>query len=167
MNSQEIQRDKAQALLNDARTSIAQGDLINAVVKLTQCLMADDSLADAHLTRASLLLTMGDADGAADDAMWLTEHTESNDTLKELKSRIAAAYKERGRTKYSMGDTVGAEQEVRKALQMDPGCMEAVSGQYTAEGVEQKVRQTFGMASAHNTGAMSNNNCHDCRKSQK
>lgn len=167
MNSQESQRETAQALLNDAKKSIAQGDMINAVVKLTQCLMADSSFADAYFTRSNLLLTMGDADGAAGDARWLTEHTESNDTLKELKSRIAAAYKERGRIKFAAGDTIGAESDARKALRMDSDCMETVNGQYTAEGVEQKVTRTFGMANAHNMGAVSNNGCHDCKKSQK
>lgn len=161
---QNTQRESAQALLDDAKANIAKGDPIGAVVKLTQCLMADDGFADAYLTRGELLLAMGDTDGAAADALWLTEHIEPTDMLIALKTRIAAVYKERGRMKYSVGDTVGAEQEVRRALQMDPGCMEAVSGEYTAEGVEQKVKPVFGMANARNMAAMAGKDCRDCKK---
>lgn len=162
---QSNQKEMAQTLLDEAKASIAKGDPIGAVVKLTQCLMADDGYADAYLTRSELLLAMGDADGAATDALWLTEHAESTDALMTLKTRIAAVYKERGRMKYSMGDTVGAEQEVRKALQMDQSCTEAVSGEYTAEGVEQKVRPVFGMANARNMAATGGKDCLECKKS--
>lgn len=162
---QSNQREMAQTLLDEAKASIAKGDPIGAVVKLTQCLMADDGYADAYLTRSELLLAMGDVDGAATDALWLTEHAESTDALTALKTRIAAVYKERGRMKYSMGDTVGAEQEVRKALQMDQSCMEAVSGEYTAEGVEQKVKPVLGMANAHNMAAIGGKDCRECKKS--
>lgn len=162
--TQKSQRDKAWALFDDAKASMAKGDAIGAVVRLTQCLMADDGFSDAYLTRSELLLAMGDIDGAAADALWLTEHIEPTDVLMALKTRIAVVYKERGRMKYAAGDTVGAEQEVRKALQMDSNCMEIVSGQYTAEGVEQKIKRTFGMASAHNMAPVSNKGCHDCGK---
>lgn len=161
---QNSKMDTAQELLDEAKVSIAKGDPINAVAKLTMCLMADAAFADAYLTRCELLLTMGDADGAAEDAVWLTEHIGSTDILTALKTRIAAVYKERGRVKYAMGDTVGAERDMRRALQMDSGCMETVSGEYTAEGVEQKVTPVFGMAGARNAIQMGGKDCGECKK---
>ena len=53
------------------------------------------------------------------------------------------AYRERGKLKFELGDKQGAEEEMQKLLEMNPDEMANVSGDYTAEGVEQAVKRAY------------------------
>ena len=55
----------------------------------------------------------------------------------------ADAYKERGAVKYEKGDMKGAQEDAQRAMELQPEGMENVSGDYSAEGIEQKTRQAY------------------------
>lgn len=150
-----------------AQACLGKGDVVNGIAMLTKSIVSDEANADAYLLRARTLLGMGDAGSADEDVCWLLEHCDENEDVLMLKARIEAvrgnageaiayytkvtelnpfsaeAYKERGRVKYGEGDTVGAEEDMRQALEIDPDDMSDVSGEYSAEGIEQKVRQAY------------------------
>lgn len=162
-----LDANNARAYFLDAQAFLGEKNMINAIAMLTKSIMCDEDYADAYLLRARTLLDMGDVSGAGDDVKWLLEHCDEHEDVLLMKARIEAArgntdvameyfnktidvnpfsadaYKERGRLKYSMGDTVGAEQDVRKAIEIAPDDMSDVSGSFSAEGIEQKVRQAY------------------------
>lgn len=157
----------AATLYLQAQATAGQGNAIQAIALLTQAIATDSQLASAYLMRARLLLGMGDVKGAAEDAGHLaSNYAESEETLM-LQARVASAqgdtakalehygrvielnpfsieaYKERGKVKYEQGDTKGAEEDMQKVLELDPNALANVNGEYSAEGVEHKVKQAY------------------------
>ena len=53
------------------------------------------------------------------------------------------AFRERGRLRLDLGDKAGAEQDMQTVLELDPQQMADVSGEYSAEGIEQRVKQAY------------------------
>jgi len=160
-------KSNATAYYLSAMAYIGKKDVINGIAMLTKSIVLDENNADAYLLRAKTLLGMGDAAEADSDAQWLLAHCGDSEDVLLLKARIEAvrgsakeainyytrvidvnpfsadAYKERGRVKYGEGDSIGAEEDMRRALEIAPDDMSDVSGKYSAEGIEQKVRQAY------------------------
>ena len=150
-----------------AQAVMGQGNLIGGIAFLTQAIAQSDELADARLLRAKTLLQMGDVKGASEDVDWLMTHTEDEEDVLLMAARVAHAkgqndeainiynkvtelnpfqfdaYRERGKIKLELGDKHGAEEEMQKLLEMNPDEMANVSGDYTAEGVEQAVKRAY------------------------
>ncbi|MGN0222026.1 MAG: tetratricopeptide repeat protein [Prevotella sp.] len=157
----------AATLYLQAQATAGQGNAIQAIALLTQAITTDSRLATAYLMRARLLLSMGDVKGAAEDADHLTQtYGESEETLMlqaqvahvqgnaakalelygkvtELNPFSVEAYKERGKVKYEQGDTKGAQEDMQKVLELNPNALANVNGEYSAEGVEHKVKQAY------------------------
>ena len=53
------------------------------------------------------------------------------------------AYRERGQIRYEKGDKKGAEEDMQKLLEMNPNELADVSGDYSAEGVEQAMKRVY------------------------
>ena len=53
------------------------------------------------------------------------------------------AFKERGALRYEKGDMAGAKEDAQHAMELEPKDMEAVNGEYSAEGIEQRTRQAY------------------------
>lgn len=150
-----------------AQAVMGQGDMISGIAYLTKAITLSEELADARLLRAKTLLKMGDVNGAAEDVDWLMVHTEDEEDVLLMAARVAHAkgqndeailiynkvtelnpfqldaYRERGQIKFELGDKQGAEEEMQKLLEMNPNEMSDVSGNYTAEGVEQAVKRAY------------------------
>lgn len=157
----------ATTLYLKAQAVAGQGNTIPAIALLTQAITTDNTLASAYLMRARLLLSMGDTQGAAEDANHLTaNYGESEETLMlqaqvahaqgdtakalqqydkviELNPFSAEAYKERGQVKYEQGNTQSAQEDMQKVLELNPNALANVNGEYSAEGVEHKVKQAY------------------------
>ena len=150
-----------------ARAALGQGDPVSAIARLTKALGIDEQMGDARLLRAQTLLTMGDIPGAREDTDWLLEHTEDHEDVLMLHARVTAAegnaeqaiaiysqaidanpfnveaYRERGRVRYNQGDHAGALEDMEKVLELSPEEAAGVNGEFTAEGIEQKVKQAY------------------------
>ena len=166
---QALALDGKNALVNYqmAQAVMGQGNLIGGIAFLTQAIAQSDELADARLLRAKTLLQMGNVKGASEDVDWLMTHTEDEEDVLLMVARVAHAkgqndeainiynkvtelnpfqfdaYRERGKIKLELGDKHGAEEEMQKLLEMNPDEMANVSGDYTAEGVEQAVKRAY------------------------
>lgn len=162
-----IDKDNAQAHYFMARACIGQGNLINAVAQLTAAIALHEDYGDAYLLRGQTLLKMGDVKGAGDDADFLHEHAGDDEDVLMLKARVEAAkgnkdealliynkvidlnpfvveaYRERGQIKFENGDTAGAKADADKVLELDPQQLADVSGEFSANGIEQKTRQAY------------------------
>ena len=112
-------------------------------------------------------MKMGDLNGATEDVTWLTEHTEESEDVLMLHARLEAAkgnadaaisiygqvidvnpfhvdaFRERGKLRLEQGDKQGAEEDMKMVLELNPEEMADVSGEYSAEGIEQKTRQAY------------------------
>ena len=152
-----------------AKASQGSGNLVGAVAQLTQCLVIDETMGDARLLRAQLLLAMGDVAGSEADVRWLCEHAQPHEDVLLLAARIAAvqgkadeaidlytrvidlnpfhadAYRERGKQRLDKGDKQGAQDDMAKVLELCPDEMTALTGDYTAEGIEQQVKRAYSM----------------------
>ena len=53
------------------------------------------------------------------------------------------AFRERGSLRLAQGDKAGAEADMQKVLELDPNLLADVSGDYSAEGIEQRVSQAY------------------------
>ena len=53
------------------------------------------------------------------------------------------AFKERGQVKYEKGAMNGAKEDMQKVLEIDPDKVAAITGEYSAEGIEHKVKQAY------------------------
>ena len=53
------------------------------------------------------------------------------------------AYRERGRLRMEKGDKTGAAEDMEKVMELNPQELADVSGEYSAEGIEQKTRQAY------------------------
>ena len=163
----EADKDNPMVLFNYARACNGQGNAISAIALLTKVITLKDDFGAARLLRGELLMNMGDVKGASEDAEWLEKNVEDNEDVLLLVARIAersgdhdkaiadygrvldanpfsvVAFKERGAIRMAQGDTKGAEEDMRSVLELDPKIAEGVSGDYTAEGVEHKVRTAY------------------------
>ena len=150
-----------------ARAALGTGDLVGAIARLTKCLVIAPEHGDAHLLRAQTLMKMGDLQGAEDDVKWLMERTDGQEDVLLLAARLAKAkglnvealarygevieanpfhidaYSERGQLRYEQGDRKGAEEDLKKVLELNPQQMADVSGSYSAEGVEQQMKRAY------------------------
>lgn len=162
-----VDADNALVHLFYAKAELGQQHLVQAIARLTKTIALEEKLFEPHLLRAQTLLGMGDLDGATADADWLKEHTEANEDTLLLFARIEAtkghadeavaaygrvidvnpfcvdAFRERGRLRLEQGDKQGAEEDMKMVLELNPQEMADVSGDYSAEGIEQKTRQAY------------------------
>ena len=150
-----------------AKACIGQEDMINAIAMLTKAIALKPDFADAYLLRGQTLLGMGDRKGAREDMEHLlADYPEQEDVLM-LKACIERAegkadeaivtytkvtdvnpfaieaFKERGQVKYDKGDMAGAKEDLQKVLEIDPDRAADISGEYSAEGIEHKVRKAY------------------------
>lgn len=157
----------AQASYLCARAKKGLGDVVSALAMLTQAISLNDKYGDAYLCRAEMLLDLGDLNGADGDAAWLLEHASTNEDVLLLKARIekargsndealgyydkvveenpfcVTAFRERGALRLTMGDTIGATEDGERVLELEPDEASGVSGDYSAEGIEQKTRAAY------------------------
>ena len=150
-----------------AQAVLGQNDLINGIARLTKAISLNEQLADARLLRAKTLLKMGDVKGAEEDTNWLLEHTNDEEDVLLMAARVAHAkgqddeaidiynkvidlnpfqmdaYRERGQIKFERGDKRGAQEDMQKLLELNPNELADVSGDYSAEGVEQAMKRVY------------------------
>lgn len=150
-----------------AQACIGQDDMINAIAMLTKAILLKPDYAEAYLLRGQTLLKMGDVNGADEDAVHLLEEHADNEDVLMLKARVEKArghaddsisyygkvidvnpfcieaFKERGAVKYEKGDMTGAQEDMQKVLELNPEQVSDINGEYSAEGVEHKVRQAY------------------------
>ncbi len=163
----EADPESAQAYYSYAQAAIGQEDMINGIARLTKAISLDEVMADARLLRAKTLLKMGDVQGAVEDSEWLSEHVGEQEDVLMLAARVAhakgdddvallkynkvidqnpfltEAYAERGQISYDRGDYKQAEADMAKVLELNPQQLADISGDYSAEGVEHKVKQAY------------------------
>lgn len=163
----ELDKDNVDVLYLYAQASIGCSDMINAIAMLTKAITLKEDFGDAYLLRGKTLLKMGDADSADGDAAHLLslfpdsedvllfkariEHAKGNgdaaigyyNKVIEVNPFCTDAFKERGQIYYERGESKLAEEDMQKVLELDPGQLADVSGEYSAEGVEQKVKQAY------------------------
>ena len=65
------------------------------------------------------------------------------DRMTELNPFSIEAFRERGQLKFNRGDKAGAEADMQTVLELDPNSLADVNGEYSAEGIEQRVRQAY------------------------
>lgn len=162
-----VDAENAMANYMLAQAALGQGDLINGIARLTKAIVLNEELGDARLLRAKTLLKMGDVNGAEEDVNWLMEHTLEEEDVLLMAARVAHvkgenddaisiynkvieqnpfqldAYRERGQIRYEQGDKKGAEEDMQKLLEMSPNELADVSGDYSAEGVEQAMKRVY------------------------
>jgi tetratricopeptide (TPR) repeat protein len=150
-----------------AQAVLGKDDMINGIARLTKAIALNEQLGDARLLRARILLKMGDTNGAQEDVDWLLTHADDNEDVLLMAARVAHAkgeddealniynkvtdlnpfqldaYRERGKIRFDRGDKQGAEEDMQKLLELNPNEMADVSGDYSAEGVEQAVKQAY------------------------
>lgn len=150
-----------------AEASRGQGDDVNAVAMATKAIALDPNYGEAYLLRSEILLSMGDLAGANEDAEWLIEHTDGQEEVLLLKARIERkrpdlpaaidyytnvleanpfnleAYKERGAVRLEQGDKEGAAKDMEKVLELSPKETADITGEYSAEGIEEKTRRAY------------------------
>ena len=168
-SQQAIQLDEtnAQARYLNAEACLGQGNIVGAVAILTKAISLKADYADAYLLRAQTLLKMGEAEVADADAAWLIHNVGAHEDVLLLKARIETAkgnaeqaikvydlvtevnpfaidaFRERGKLKFDAGDKEGAEADMQKVLELDPNALADVNGDYSAEGIEQRVKQAY------------------------
>lgn len=162
-----VDPDNALVHLFNAKAELGKGQLVQGIAMLTRAIALDEQLADARLLRGQTLLGMGDLTGCQEDADWLQAHTADNEDVLLLSARLLAAqqqtdaaieaygrvievnpfcvdaFRERGRLRLDAGDKTGAEEDMRQVLELNPQETADVSGDYSAEGIEHKVKQAY------------------------
>ena len=162
-----LDSDNAQPYFLSAQAQLGLQNVVGAIALLTKAIALRADYADAYLLRAQTLLKMGDVASADIDAHWLLQHVGGHEDVLLLKARIEAtkgnvgdaikvydiavevnpfsidAFRERGLLKLNMGDKVGAEQDMKMVLELDPQQLADVNGEYSAEGIEQRVRRAY------------------------
>lgn len=160
-------KDNALAHYLYAQAYIGQKNSVVAVAMLTKAISLNADYADAYLLRGRTLLAMGDLNGADADASHLLGVMPDNEDVQLLKARIehrrgnaaeaiaiynkvvelnpfsADAFRERGAIRYEQGDMTGAKEDMQTALELEPDKAADINGEYSAEGVEHKVRQAY------------------------
>ena len=162
-----VEADNAMAHLFYAKAELGQGHLVEGIARLTKTIALDERIVEPHLLRGQTLLKMGDLKGALEDAQWMLEYTQDNEDALLLTARVLAqdgrkdeaigfygqvidmnpfnvdAFRERGKLRLDNGDKQGAEEDMKMVLELNPEEMADVSGEYSAEGIEQKTRQAY------------------------
>lgn len=162
-----LDSDNAQPYFLSAQAQLGLQNVVGAIALLTKAIALRADYADAYLLRAQTLLKMGDVASADIDAHWLLQHVGGHEDVLLLKARIEAtkgnvgdaikvygivvevnpfsidAFRERGLLKLNMGDKAGAEQDMKMVLELDPQQLADVNGEYSAEGMEQRVRRAY------------------------
>lgn len=150
-----------------AQSCAGRGDIIGAIARLTKAVVLDPDFADARLLRAQVLTKMGEVKGAKEDVDWLMARHADHEDVVLAAARLAQAegqtdealqlytrlidmnpfhleaYHERGRLRYEAGDKQGAEEDMQKLLELNPNELADVSGDYSAEGVEQHMKRVY------------------------
>lgn len=150
-----------------AQACAGRGDIIGAIARLTKAVVLDPDFADARLLRAQVLTKMGEVKGAKEDVDWLMARHADHEDVVLAAARLAQAkgqadealqlytrlidmnpfhleaYHERGRLRYEAGDKQGAEEDMQKLLELNPNELADVSGDYSAEGVEQHMKRVY------------------------
>lgn len=163
----ELNAADAFACYLNAQAQQGLGNMVGAIAMLTKAIALDENYGDAYLLRGQMLLTMGDIEGADGDAAWLLEHAGEHEDVLLLKARVETAkgneeeairvydrmtevnpfsieaFRERGQLKFNRGDKAGAEADMQTVLELDPNSLADVNGEYSAEGIEQRVRQAY------------------------
>lgn len=164
---EQIDGENAEVNYLYGRAYLGRQDVINGIARLTKAITLDEGFVDARLLRGRILLKMGELKGAREDVEQLLAHTEGLEDVLLLNAQllhaegqdeqaIAAydqvievnpfhidAYRERGKIKFDRGDKQGAEEDLQKVLELNPQEMADVSGDYSAEGIEQRVKQAY------------------------
>jgi len=159
--------DDAQLYYLYAQAYEGQQNQVAAIAMITKAIQLKPDYAEAYLLRGQMLLDMGDIDSADTDALWLLDKVGNHEEVLMLKARIESrrgnteqaistydlvtevnpfaidAYRERGQLKYNSDDKAGAEADMQKVLELDPQALADVSGDYSAEGIEQRVKQAY------------------------
>lgn len=162
-----LEPENAEPYFLQAQAMKGQQNPVGAIAMLTKAISLKEDYAEAYLLRGQTLLAMGDAASAETDADWLLEHVGDHEDVLLLKARVEAAkgqaqeairvydkvvevnpfqidaFRERGRLRLDLGDKAGAEQDMQTVLELDPQQMADVSGEYSAEGIEQRVKQAY------------------------
>lgn len=162
-----LEPENAEPYFLHAEALKGQQNPVGAIAMLTKAISLKEDYAEAYLLRGQTLLVMGDAANAETDADWLLEHVGDHEDVLLLKARVEAAkgqaqeairvydkvievnpfqidaFRERGRLRLDLGDKAGAEQDMQTVLELDPQQMADVSGEYSAEGIEQRVKQAY------------------------
>ena len=162
-----LEPENAEPYFLHAEAMKGQQNPVGAIAMLTKAISLKEDYAEAYLLRGQTLLVMGDAASAETDADWLLEHVGDHEDVLLLKARVEAAkgqaqeairvydkvievnpfqidaFRERGRLRLDLGDKAGAEQDMQTVLELDPQQMADVSGEYSAEGIEQRVKQAY------------------------
>jgi len=162
-----LEPENAEPYFLHAQAMKGQQNPVGAIAMLTKAISLKEDYAEAYLLRGQTLLAMGDAASAETDADWLLEHVGDHEDVLLLKARVEAAkgqaqeairvydkvievnpfqidaFRERGRLRLDLGDKAGAEQDMQTVLELDPQQMADVSGEYSAEGIEQRVKQAY------------------------
>ena len=150
-----------------AQACAGRGDIIGAIARLTKAVVLDPDFADARLLRAQVLTKKGDEKGAKEDVDWLMARHADHEDVVLAAARLAQAkgqadealqlytrlidmnpfhleaYHERGRLRYEAGDKQGADEDMQKLLELNPNELADVSGDYSAEGVEQHMKRVY------------------------
>lgn len=162
-----LEPENAEPYFLHAEALKGQQNPVGAIAMLTKAISLKEDYAEAYLLRGQTLLVMGDAASAETDVDWLLEHVGDHEDVLLLKARVEAAkgqaqeairvydkvievnpfqidaFRERGRLRLDLGDKAGAEQDMQTVLELDPQQMADVSGEYSAEGIEQRVKQAY------------------------
>lgn len=163
----QLSPDDASIHFLSGEASLGQDNLVNAIASLTKAITLNPKLADAYLLRGKTLLKMGDVTGASEDSDYLiTEYPEQEDVLIfharvlvaqgkkpeaiaeygkviEVDPFCIDAFKERGQLYYEAGESKKAEEDVQKVLELNPDQVKDVNGDFSADGIEQKVKQAY------------------------
>ena len=141
-----------------AKAKKATNDVFGAIADLTRSIALKEDFADAYLSRAEILLGLGQAKEALPDvekAIGIVPEEESSYLLRgrihmieqkkydeaiaffdeaiETNPSFAKAYSERGRAKNLKGDKTGAFEDLKKSLELNPEGEEAqkMNGQHS------------------------------------
>lgn len=160
-------KDNARAHYLYGQAHAGNGNMVGAIAMLTKAIALNPGMGDAYLLRGRTLLAMGDTAGAGDDADLLLKSAPDSEDALLLKARVerakgnadaaidiynkvvdvnpfcADAFRERGAIKYENGDMTGAKEDMQTALEIEPDKVSDINGEYSAEGVEHKVRQAY------------------------
>lgn len=163
----QIDKDNARIHFLYGQAHAGNGNMVGAIAMLTKAIALKPETGDAYLLRGQTLLKMGDVNGADEDVAHLLQMAPDNEDVLLLKARIehrkgnaqaaidvynkvvevnpfcVDAFKERGAIKYELGDTHGAQADMETVLELEPEKVSDINGEYSAEGVEQKVRQAY------------------------
>ncbi|MCR5270104.1 MAG: tetratricopeptide repeat protein [Prevotella sp.] len=165
--AQEIDGDNPRVHYLFSQACVQRNDVIGAIARLTKAIVLEPEFSDARLLRAQVLTKMGEVKGAQEDVDWLMSHHADHEDVVLAAARLAQAkgqstealslydklidmnpfqldaYHERGRLRYETGDKKGAEEDMQKLLELNPNELADVSGDYSAEGVEQHMKRVY------------------------